>query len=769
MGIKSNNSKGDKTKKVSSEKSTTPKKTTSNSPKKDPQDRLGEDALKSFFQANAAKNYTAKIIGKKIGLHGDKQRLMLEAALKRLSKDGSIAVLKDGSYQYSGSTEFVQGRVDYVNARFAFVVCEGRDEDIWVAASKLNGAMDGDIVKVLEHTKSSGNGKSEKSGKPEGEVVQVLERKRYQYVGRVEIAARFAFVIADHKKMHTDIFVPMNALGGAKDGEKVVVKINQWPNATNKNPVGEILEVLGMAGENEVEMHSIMAEYGLPMKFPQEVLDEAEAVSTIIPEAEIAKRRDFRKITTFTIDPVDAKDFDDALSIQKLKNGNWEIGVHIADVTHYVKPGTNLEKEAFKRATSVYLVDRVVPMLPEKLSNNVCSLRPNEDRLTFSAVFEIDDKAKIHAEWYGRTVIHSDKRFAYEDVQQIIEDKKGEYLEEIETLNALAHLMRKARFKMGAIGFETVEVRFKLDENGKPLSVVPKIRKDAHKLIEDFMLLANRKVAEHVQFMKKGKEKNTFVFRIHDHPNVDKLSALSIFAKKFGHDIRLEDEKKIASELNKLIEEVEGKPEQNVLQSLAIRCMAKAVYSTEPEIHFGLAYKHYTHFTSPIRRYPDMMSHRLLQHYLSGGESENKTFYQDKCKHSSEMEKLAADAERASIKYKQVEFMKMMPFGTEFEGIISGVIEHGIFVEIVETKCEGMVRLADLDDDYYQADLENYRIIGKKNKRMYTLGDKIIVKILKTDLERRTIDLTFVRKLEEKQAPAAMEERTENKKRGGKR
>lgn len=726
------------------------KPTTSNKSKPDPQNRLGEEELKSFFLANAKTSYSAKQLGKKIGLHGDRQRLMLEGALKRLSKDGTLSILKDGTYQYAGSADFIQGRVDYVNARFAFVVCEGRPDDIWVSTAHLHGAQDGDIVKVREHVKFSGKGKSSaKSGKPEGEVVQVVERKRAQFVGRVEIASRFAFVVADHRKMFVDIFVPMHAIAGAKDGEKVVVKIKEWPNSTNKNPVGEIVEVLGMAGEHEVEMHSIMAEYGLPMKFPQEVLDEAEAVSTVIPEEEIKKRRDFRGITTFTIDPVDAKDFDDALSIKKLVNGNWEIGVHIADVTHYVLPGTNLEKEAFKRATSVYLVDRVVPMLPEKLSNNVCSLRPNEDRLTFSAVFELDDKAKIHSEWYGRTVIHSDKRFAYEDVQEIIENQKGEYLEEITTLNALAHIMRKDRFKRGAIGFETVEVRFKLDENGKPLAVVPKIRKDAHKLIEDFMLLANRKVAEYVTFMKKGKEKNTYVYRIHDHPNIDKLTSLAVFAKKFGHIVKLEEEDKLAGELNKLIEEVEGKPEQNVLQNLAIRCMAKAVYSTEPEIHFGLAYKHYTHFTSPIRRYPDMMSHRLLEHYLQGGASENKTYYQDKCKHSSEMEKVAADAERASIKYKQVEYMKLMPAGHEFEGIISGVIEHGFFVEITDTKCEGMVRLSDLDDDFYQSDLENYRIIGKNNKRMYTLGDKVVVTVLKTDLEKRTIDLSFVRKSEE--------------------
>lgn len=745
---------------TSNTKAPAQKKTTDNRRKPDPQNRLSEEALTAYFMANASSSYSAKQLGKKIGLHGDRQRMLLESSLTRLKRDNILNQLTDGTYQYSGTVEFIQGRVDHVNARFAFIICEGRPDDIWVSTADLHGAVDGDIVKIKEHFKKNNHSKkAEQSGKPEGEVVQVIERHKTQVVGRVEIAARFAFVIPDNRKMYTDIFVPLHAINHAQDGDKVIVKIKDWANATNKNPVGDIVEVLGKAGEHEVEMHAIMAEFELPMKFPQEVLDESEQVSTTITAEEIAKRRDFRDITTFTIDPVDAKDFDDALSIQKLPNGNWEIGVHIADVTHYVLPGSNLEKEAFRRATSVYLVDRVVPMLPEKLSNNICSLRPNEDRLTFSAVFEMDDKAKIHKEWFGRTVIHSDKRFAYEDVQEIIENDKGEYLEEITKLNQLALIMRADRFKKGAIGFETVEVRFKLDEHGKPLSLVQKIRKDAHKLIEDFMLLANKNVAEYVTNMKKGKEKNTFVYRIHDNPNSDKLIALSSFAKRFGHDVRLEDEAKVAKQLNQLITDIEGKPEQNILQSLAIRCMAKAIYSTDAEIHFGLAFKHYTHFTSPIRRYPDMMAHRLLQHYIDGGASENKVYFEDKCKHSSEMEKVAADAERASIKYKQVEFMQLMPAGQEFAGIITGVIEHGFFVEITETKCEGMVRISDLDDDYYESDTENYRIVGKKNKRTFTLGDEVIVTVLKTDLKRRTIDLSLVRKASEEAKVKVMKEK----------
>jgi ribonuclease R len=484
-----------------------------------------------------------------------------------------------------------------------------------------------------------------------------------------------------------------------------------------------------------------MAEFGLPYEFPVHIVAEAEKIPGEITQEEIARRRDFRDITTFTIDPVDAKDFDDALSIRRLENGNWEIGVHIADVSHYVRPGSILDKEGYKRATSVYLVDRTIPMLPERLSNNLCSLRPKEDKLTFSAVFELDHHAKIINQWFGKTIIHSDRRFAYEEVQQIIESGEGDFKEEIHVLNDLAHKLRKDRFAKGAISFETVEVKFRLDEKGKPLEVVPKIRKDAHKLIEDFMLLANRKVAEYVYFKHKGEEKLTMVYRIHEHPDVEKLNALSAFAKKFGYTIDF-GKGNLSQTLNKLTDDVEGKPEQNVLQNLAIRTMAKAKYTTDPEIHFGLAYKHYTHFTSPIRRYPDVMVHRLLEHYLEEGKSENKEFYESLCEHSSEMEKLAAEAERASIKYKQVEFMQGME-DKEFEGIVSGLTDYGLFVEMIENRCEGMVRLSEIEDDYYELDSENYRLIGKRNKKIITLGDHVRVKVKNTNLHKRTIDLTF--------------------------
>ncbi|HNP07247.1 MAG TPA: VacB/RNase II family 3'-5' exoribonuclease, partial [Cyclobacteriaceae bacterium] len=449
----------------------------------------------------------------------------------------------------------------------------------------------------------------------------------------------------------------------------------------------------------------------------------------------------FRDVLTFTIDPEDAKDFDDAISFQKLDNGHYEVGVHIADVTHYVKPGGTLDKDAFDRATSVYLVDRTVPMLPERLSNQLCSLRPNEDKLTFCALFEIDDKAKVYNEWFGRTIIHSNQRFAYEEAQEQIESGKGHLANELQLLNKIALKLRKDRFAKGAVNFETTEVKFRLDENGKPLEVVPKERKDAHKLVEEFMLLANRAVATYVFKMKKGEDKNTFVYRTHDHPNPEKVMDFAQFAKQFGHTLNIE-ETAVSQSLNKLMADIEGKPEQNVLQQLAVRAMSKAKYTTDAKGHFGLAFPHYTHFTSPIRRYPDMMVHRLLQHYLDGGKSINKKDYEEKCLHSSEREKRAADAERASIKYKQVEFMSMAA-NKVYGGIITGVTDFGVFVEIIETKCEGMVRLTDMTDDFYEFDERNFRIIGRRRKKIYRLGDKVNVRVKKTDIGRRLIDLTI--------------------------
>ncbi len=546
--------------------------------------------------------------------------------------------------------------------------------------------------------------------------------------------------MADYRKMHQDFYVYPENIFGARTGDKVIVEVIDW-GGQDKKPEAKVIEVLGRAGENEAEIHSIMAEFNLPFRFDVRVESEANAIDEGITREEIAKRRDFRGITTFTIDPVDAKDFDDALSFRMLDNGNYEIGIHIADVTHYVEPKTLLDQEAFDRATSVYLVDRTIPMLPERLSNQLCSLRPNEDKLTFAAVFEMDEKAKIINEWFGRTIIHSNVRFTYEEAQTILEDGKGELADELRILNTMAKKLRKERFRKGAVNFETTEVKFKLDEKGRPLAVIPKIRKDAHKLIEEFMLLANKQVATFVYNINKGKEKNTFVYRTHDFPDPEKVKDFSVFAKQFGHKMTV-DEQSISSSLNKLMEAIEGKPEQNILEQLAIRTMAKAKYTTDAKGHFGLAFQHYTHFTSPIRRYPDMMVHRLLQHYLDSGKPVNKGDYEEQCIHTSEREKRAADAERASIKYKQVEFMANAE-DRVYEGLISGVTEWGLYVEIIETKCEGMIRLADLTDDYYEFDERNYRVVGRRKRKIYTLGDRVKVRVKKTDIDKRLIDLVF--------------------------
>jgi ribonuclease R len=705
------------------------------------------DKLLTFFNNSKKNAYSLKELMKKLGLKRKDTKDELENELFILVKEGKVARQKNGLYKSnsSGKTNFITGKVDHVSPRFAYIIPQlaagelNEEGDIWVDVRHLHGAIDGDIVSVQVFLQP---GKSKAEKHREGEVIEVLERKRNEFVGTIEVSERYAFVIPDNKKIHFDIFIPGEYINKATHKQKVIVQVIDWPD-DGHNPVGKIIEVLGNAGENNTEMHSIMAEYGLPFTFPDTVSKAANAISEVISKEEIKKRRDFRQITTFTIDPIDAKDFDDAISFQKLANGNYEIGIHIADVTHYVRTDTILEKEAYQRATSVYLVDRVVPMLPEKLSNELCSLRPNEDKLTFSAVFEMNDQGAILEQWFGKTIIHSARRFTYEEVQDIIETGQGDYKEEILTLDRIAKVLRTERFKKGAISFETIEIKFKLDEQGKPLGVYPKIRKDAHKLVEDYMLLANKKVAEFVYNMKKGENRNTMVYRTHDNPNPEKLKSLATFAARFGHKMNVHDDADVASALNKLSDDVEGKSEQNVLQGLAIRCMAKAKYTTATDGHFGLSFKHYTHFTSPIRRYPDMMVHRLLFHYLEGGKSADKSLYEEKCEHSSEREKLAADAERASIKFKQVEFMQGM-VEKVFEGIVSGMIEHGIFVEIVETKCEGMVRLSEMGDDFYEADLDNFRVIGKRKKKMFTLGDTVKVKVKKTDLARRTIDLELI-------------------------
>ena len=693
-----------------------------------------EQQVMEALNANLTKAYSPTQLIRQLKLTSKSAKSTLVSLLSKLEKEGKVRSLTRGKYQTTTEPSFILGKVDFVNPRFAFIVSDELEQDMRVEAYELQNALDGDTVKIISY----GAGTADR--RPEGEVVEVVERGRTQYVGRLEMSARYAFVIADHRKMYDDIYVKREDLNGASNGDKVIVDIIEWP-VDDRNPVGKVSRVLGPAGENNAEIHSIMAEFDLPFEFPPEVEKEAQKMRAGITKKETAKRRDFRPVTTFTIDPLDAKDFDDALSIQKLDNGNWEVGIHIADVTHYLRPGTALDDEATDRATSVYLVDRVIPMLPEKLSNELCSLRPHEEKLTFSAVFELNEQAHIQQEWFGRTVIYSDRRFAYEEAQEVMDTQQGDYVKELTKLNQLAKQLRKQRFAQGAVNFETTEVKFRLDEEGNPLEVIPKVRKDAHKLVEEFMLLANRQVARFAFNIKNRGEKNTFVYRTHDYPNLEKITEFAEFAQRFGYKLQVTEEA-VSRSLNKLMTDVEGKPEQDILQSIAIRSMAKAKYTTEANGHFGLAFDHYSHFTSPIRRYPDVMTHRLLQHYLDGGTPPEREPYEQQCEHSSGREKLAADAERASVKYKQVQYIA----GHEdqvFEGIVSGVTEWGVYVELVANKCEGMIRMNDLNDDYYDYDAKSYRIIGRRRGRIIALGDKVQVRVLDTDIDRRTIDLTL--------------------------
>jgi ribonuclease R len=632
----------------------------------------------------------------------------------------------------------VLGTVSLATSRFAFVVREdGLGDDIRVFTDQLRYALDGDLVRVRL--------RGLRDGRLTGDVVEVLKRQRSEVVGRLQLNGSIGFVKPDSRKAYFDVMVPPGELGDARSGDKVLVRITEFPDqdSQGRSPVGTIARNFGAAGQNEAEINAIMAEFGLPFEFPSAVEEEADAIPTEVTKEEIAKRRDFRHITTFTIDPADAKDFDDALSIRQLDNEHWEVGVHIADVTHYVRLGTELEREGKSRATSVYLVDRVIPMLPENLSNGLCSLRPNEDKLTFSAVFELDEKGKLYDSWFGKTVIHSDRRFSYEDAQERIETNEGDYAMEVNLLNRLAKKLSAERFRKGAISFETQEVKFKLGEDGKPLGVYVKERKDAHKLIEEFMLLANKRVAEFVFGLKKTKPRFTMVYRTHDAPDPDRLENFAMFAQKFGYNLNLSNPKKVSTELNKLSEGVVGKPEQNVIQGLAIRSMSKAIYTTEPLGHFGLAFAHYSHFTSPIRRYPDMMAHRLLEYYLNGGKNAAVEPVEEACKHSSAREKLAANAERASIKYKQVEYIGAH-IGEQFTGVVSGLTERGIYIEIEANKCEGMVRISDIPGDTFELDKENYRIVGRGSKRIIQFGDELQVIVTSANLLDRTIDMELV-------------------------
>lgn len=687
-----------------------------------------------LFTNNPAKLFNYKQIAKRFEIKDDSIKGLITAILYELRDSGILVEISRGKFKITTQGGYITGKVDLTMKGAGYIVSEESDEDVFVTQSNLNHALNGDIVKVYLYAKMRGR-------QPEGEVVEIIKKSKENFVGVVEVSKNFAFMTANSRQMPYDVFIPLPKLKGAQNGDKVVVRITEWPEKY-KNPFGEVVNVLGKPGENETEMHAILAEFDLPYEFDKKVEQAANNVSEVITEKDYKTRRDFRDITTFTIDPADAKDFDDALSIQKLENGNWQIGVHIADVTHYVTPDSIVEKEAFGRATSVYLVDRVVPMIPEKLSNMVCSLRPNEEKLCYSIVFELDENADILDQWIGRTVINSNKRFDYEEAQAIIEGGVGEFKSELLLLNDLAKKIRARRFKNGAISFERVEVKFDIDEKGKPLGVFFKEHKESNQLIEEFMLLANKRVAEFIGQVKKGQKAKTFVYRIHDKPDPEKLERFSKFIHRFGYSINTSGHKNITTSINDLLDEVQGKKEQNVIETLAVRSMAKAIYSTKNVGHYGLSFPYYTHFTSPIRRYPDMMVHRMLSDYIKGEKSKNKNKYEDMCKHSSEMEKRAAEAERASIKYKQVEFMKDH-IGEDFDGIISGVTEWGFYVELNESKCEGLVHIRELDDDYYFFDEDNYSIIGRRNKKTYQLGDTVKIKIVKADLEKKQLDYTL--------------------------
>lgn len=689
-----------------------------------------------------ALNY--KQVASRMGAFDKGSRKMIADTILSLAEEKILIEERKGKYKIDPKyinddllpQNYVVGTIDMKQTGKAYVIPNNDTmDDIMISANNTRHALHGDTVKVLLFP-------ARRMHKQEGQVVEIIQRAKTRFVGRIQLQSHFAFLIPDNRSMAVDIFIPLDNLNNAKNGDKALVEMTEWPKHLN-NPVGKVVQVLGKPGDNNVEMQSILAEFDFPLSFPKEVEKAADKISMDIPEEEIAKRKDFRSITTFTIDPADAKDFDDALSIRKLDNGNYEIGVHIADVSHYVIENGAIDHEAYNRGTSVYLVDRTIPMLPERLCNGVCSLRPNEDKLCFSAVFEMKNDAVVINKWFGKTVINSDRRFSYEEAQAVIETGEGELKEEILKLNSLATILREQRYKNGAINFDTKEVKFILDENAKPIGVYTKESKEANFLIEEFMLLANRSVAEHIGKVKERKKAKTFVYRVHDEPNPEKLGTFVQFVAKLGYKIKTTSRKTLADSFNKLFVDIEGKGEQNMIDSIAIRTMSKAYYSTDNIGHYGLGFPYYTHFTSPIRRYPDLMVHRLLYSYLNNASSANIEFCEEQCKHSSLMERKAAEAERTSVKYKQAEFLSDK-IGQEFPALISGVSKWGIYAEIEENKCEGMISLGSLQDDYYYLDEDNYQVIGRRYGRQYKLGDSIRIKVLRVDMEKKQMDFALI-------------------------
>jgi len=725
--------------------------------KRHTKDKLTRDQASALimgvFGRNPKQTYNYKQISKLLFFNDKYRRAVVTRTLDELVAQKQLEQVEPGRFRMLKRAGYKTGTVDMTHHGYGFLVSEDTDDDIFIARNNLKTALDGDLVKVFVYPRRK------QSTRNEGEVVEILERARDTFVGTVEISRNYAFLLPDNRKMPFDIFIPLEKLKGVEHGQKAIARIIDWPEKV-KNPFGEIVDILGYPGENDTEMHSILAEFELPIKFSEEVEAAAEKIPDGISAQEIKNRRDFRKTPTFTIDPADAKDFDDALSLSPLENGLWEVGIHIADVSHYVKTKTILDGEAFDRGTSVYLVDRVVPMLPEKLSNGVCSLRPAEDKLTFSAVFKMNDQGEVLDEWFGRTVIHSDRRFNYQEAQQIIESGEGDMKAEVLKLYEISKVLKEKRFENGSINFEREEVKFHLAEDGTPTGVYFKVQKEANWLIEEFMLLANKHVAAYAsrggKYEKEvnkqetpgqGKKKQvgkTFVYRIHDVPDPEKMDSFTRFITKFGHSLNPQQSaRRLSSALNQLLDRVQGNKEQHVVEMMALRSMAKARYSTVNIGHYGLAFKDYAHFTSPIRRYPDLMVHRLLAHYLEQGESKNAETYEKRCQHASEMERRAVEAERASIKYKQVEFMQDK-VGKEFDGVVSGLTDWGIYVEIVENKCEGMVSIKSIVDDFYEFDEEEYMIVGRHHGRKFEIGDELKIEVLNANLSRRQLDYKLV-------------------------